>query len=151
MRDKVIIELELLTPMKYDKLIVIDEPFSEILYEVTKIYKLKSTVRNTVHLGKPDYADMNKAEKSEVVGSLLIRGLLDDKAYTYNMVEFKGLSKLEEDNYCSLMYLVTNSHEPKVMSFLKTFVASSKRGSYIIRTNLDNKTIGTFKDMFEEL
>jgi hypothetical protein len=151
MRNKVIIELELLTPLKYDKLIVKDDPFSDLLYEVAKIHKVKSTVRNTVHLGKPDYEDMNRAEKSVVIGSLLIRGLLDDKTYTYNMVEFKGLSELEESNYCSLMYLVTNSQEPEVMSFLKTFVASSNRECYIIRTDLDDKTIGTFKDMFEEL
>jgi len=154
MSDKVIIELELLTPMKYEKFISTDEPFSEIMYEVTKVHKEKNTVRNTRHLGKPDYDDIDRAERVISIASINIRSLLDEKAYTYDMVEFKGLCDLEENNYCALLYIVTNSHHSKVRSFLKTFVSGridSTAGSYVIRTDLDDKTIGTFKDMFEEL
>jgi hypothetical protein len=151
MSDVILVNLELLTPLKYDKVIFQAGKALGNIYDVVDVYEDVYSFRNLKNKNRTEKSDVKRAKDALILGSEAIRALGGcNKAP--KKVEFRGLHKLERDGLCYFHYAVTNYNEeikqlikvcdPYNMIVVKTLV---------ITTGLDDKTIGTFKDMFDEL
>jgi hypothetical protein len=175
MSDKIIIELELLTPMKYESVLISVKEFGASYLKITEIYKNNhNSIKNTKTESLSqvpsklvdDYVRVNNFEKCILIGSMEVRdfialnksikqhkGLVVPRGYQSDIEpEFKGLHKLEENNkyYCLLHYIVKNP-TPEVSSFLSSFSMRKDTEYFIDRSDLDPTTADIFGDMYGEL
>ena len=144
MSDKIIIELELLTPLRYEKLFLKDKVSQPIIRDITKLHLHNQTLTNI------DLASSSRVErKDDYEGFERIYYM---KGYewkrTEKMYEFKGLHPEEFKQECNLYYKILNFPD-KGLNLVRRM--NDTYHCYVKPTNLDKETIGTFKDMFDEL
>jgi hypothetical protein len=163
MNDVVIVNLELLTPLKYEKFIMDDSDIlnfyysenSPSMFEVVKVYQDVYKVSNIKDV-KASTSEIReykeKAEKCTIISSQAIRAF-EGCLKKQKRIKFTGLHGREENDYCALQYRVTNYNDDIKLIFNACdpeFIVRMKN-TYVVSTGLEDKTIGTFKDMFDEL
>jgi len=152
MSDKIIIELELLTPMEYEEvfwkdmvvgskptIFTIEKPHSKG-YRITNIAIDAGHARKKEVKSEEDYIGF---EQIQWFGS-------DDKSRIEypERYELKGLHKDEFLEHCNLYYRILNLPDE---GFKRIRHRNSNTKCFVKPTHLDKDTIETFKDMFDEL
>jgi len=150
MSDKIIIELELLTPLKYKESIYISNTGWGVVLEIREVYKAGNYLKNTYaphNIGRPStLIDIEQAEECLLIES----SELHERKFKEH-IEFKGFYKLEGQyrHICSLVYIVKNPNK-EVENVLDKGVRSRMK-YYVKKFNIDQETVDVFGDMYGEL
>ena len=150
MRDKIIVELELLTPLKYKESIHVSNTGWGVVLEIREVYKVKDSLKNTYsphNIGRqPSEEDISEAEECLLMES----SELHEKKFK-ELVEFKGLHKLEGQYRptCVFVYKVKNTSK-KVIDVLN--IGHRRQMKYYVKkTDVDQETVDVFGDMYNSL
>ena len=148
MKDKIIIELELLAPLKYEKMFLKDGVSQPIVHKVTKPHMFNKMLTNIDLYAtsiKPERIERQEDDK-EFERIYYMKGY--DRKRESEIYEFKGLLPEEFKNQCNFYYKVLNFPD-KGLDVIRTINATYK--CFVKPTHLDKETIETFGDLFAEL
>ena len=70
--------------------------------------------------------------------------------YFINKVQYKGLSKYEGSQICSLIYRVKNTDKSD-LDILSSDLDRDKMRYFLKKSNIDNQTADVFDDIFNNL
>ena len=152
--SKIIIELELLTPLMYKETVHISSTGWGVVFEVVELYKSSGTVKN-LRGALQDGRTGRKATSEDIEGAeecVLIEST-EISYFVGSKVEFEGLSKFEDKQICNLMYRV-KSKKSKDKTALEIISKMFNRGNmryYVKPSNVDNETVNVFGDLYSEL
>jgi hypothetical protein len=150
MRNRVIIELELLTPLKYRESVHISNTGWGVVLEIVEPYKAYGTIKNTKTppnsggIGrKATLEDIQEGEECILIESSELGNFI-------SQAEFKGLSKFEHYNRCTFIYKVKSTNK-EALDVLYGDPGRRKMKYYLKRTDIDDETGDVFADMFNSL
>ena len=150
MRDKIIVELELLTPLKYKESIHVSNTGWGVVLEIVELYQKGGALKNTYaphNIGRQaSKEDIEQAEECLLIES----SELHEKKFKES-VEFKGSHKLEKQYrpICTLVYMVKNTSK-EVRDILDKGHRSRMK-YYVKKTDVDQETVDVFGDMYSSL
>ena len=150
MRDKIIVELELLTPLKYKESIHLSDTGWGVVLEIREVYKAGDSLKNTYspqNIGRlPKPIDIEQAEECLLIES----SELHAKKFKES-VEFKGRHKLEGQYrpICVFVYMIKNTSK-EVRDILNKGHRRDMK-YYVKKTDVDQETVDVFGDMYNSL
>jgi len=148
MSNKIIIEVELLTPLSYEKMFLRDRVSQPIVRKITKPH-LHNKILTNIDLASsslmPERIE-NKKQYEEFEEIYYMKGY--EWKRTEKIYEFKGLIPEEFKQECNLYYKILNFPD-KGLNLIRKF--NNTFQCFVKPTYLDKETIETFKDMFNEL
>ena len=146
MSNKIIIELELLTPLRYEKMFLRDRASQPVIRNITKLHLHNNELTN-IDLSSINPKRIENREHYEGFERIYYM-----KGYEWKRVEkiyeFKGLHPEEFKQECNLYYKILNFPD-KGLNLVRRI--NDTYHCFVKPTDLDKDTIETFKDMFDEL
>jgi hypothetical protein len=152
MSDKIIIELELLTPMKYEEVFWKDmvEGSQPTIFDIQKPHRRGYRFTN-IAIAEGESRRKKIQREEDYIGFEKIQWFGSDDRSRIEFperYELRGLHKQEFSDSCNLYYRILNL--PKE-GFKRIRQRNNNIKCFVKPTNLDDDTIETFADMFIEL